>query len=262
VGAPAALPRVVVVGGFATPRGALKGLAEALNRDGFDAKAVTHRGGIDCSERSYTALLEVVRRGVVASGGPVLMVGFSRGGQFARVLAARHRELVAGVVTLGTPYPPGLKPLSWSARARIAFLGLLGSAGVSGVVTLGCLGTGCCRRFWEDLRSSWPETIPLVACYAAKDRVVHWRAGIDPAAKVDVIRTGHVGLLFSGESHRRVCRHLHAMASSFAPQDPADRPRTTRERASCRPAGGAADVWTGRMDARAARSGSSSSSGW
>ena len=44
--------------------------------------------------------------------GPAVLIGQSRGGKLARVLAARRPDLVTGVVTLGSPHlnPAGRAP--------------------------------------------------------------------------------------------------------------------------------------------------------
>jgi pimeloyl-ACP methyl ester carboxylesterase len=45
----------------------------------------------------------------IYDGRPILLVGWSLGGMFARQLACRHPEMVRAVVTLGSPFSGNLK---------------------------------------------------------------------------------------------------------------------------------------------------------
>ena len=99
---PANGPKVMVVPGFlATDRTTL-GLQRALAAAGYRVSGWgmgLNRGAqADMLER----LVEAVERS--AEGGKVVLVGWSLGGVFAREAAKLRPDLVAGVVTLGSPF--------------------------------------------------------------------------------------------------------------------------------------------------------------
>ncbi len=74
------------------------------------------------------------------------IIGQSRGGLFAKALAARRPDLVSGIVTLGAPTLSQLRihPL---VLAQVAVVGALGTGRVPGMFSIRCLRGGCCERF-------------------------------------------------------------------------------------------------------------------
>jgi len=189
------LGRLVLVGGFATPARKMRPMADALTGLGHPCTVVCHRSGLDCSERSYRVLAAEVEAAVRADGEKATLVGFSRGGQFARVLAVRRPELVRALVTLGTPVTGRLGLLRPATRTKIIVLGVLGSLGVPSVVTLNCLGGGCCGGFWRDLTRPVPREIPLVSVVGTRDRTVGDAVSRDPHAKLMTVEGGHLDLI-------------------------------------------------------------------
>jgi pimeloyl-ACP methyl ester carboxylesterase len=204
---------VVLVGGFAAPAPTLYFLSRWLRTLGYRTVRACHRSGLDCSERSYEALLATVGDVVRASRRPTWLLGHSRGGQVARVLATRRPDLVSGLIALGTPFTPGLAPLNGYTRARIRALGLAGSAGVPSIVSIGCLKGGCCSQFWLDLTEPWPAGVSFTAIYGSHDRVVRWRDAVDPAARTLVVPGTHLSLLASRASYVAISKALAAGVS-------------------------------------------------
>lgn len=95
-------PKLMVLPGFlATDRTTL-GLQRALARAGY---RVTGWGmGMNRGVRPDTLERIVARLEEFAGGEPVILVGWSLGGIYAREVAKVRPELVAKVVTLGTPF--------------------------------------------------------------------------------------------------------------------------------------------------------------
>lgn len=95
---------VMVLPGFATHPVRMRYLASQLERAGHKAK----RWGLgfnwgaseDTMDRLERRLLDLRRR----SGKPVVLLGWSLGGLFARELAKRHPALVSKVITMGSPF--------------------------------------------------------------------------------------------------------------------------------------------------------------
>ncbi|SMQ73504.1 hypothetical protein SAMN06297468_2215 [Altererythrobacter xiamenensis] len=95
---------VMVLPGFATHPVRMRYLARQLERAGHRAK----RWGLgmnlgpqeDTLDRLESRLLELRRR----SGKPVVLLGWSLGGIFARELAKRQPDVVGKVITMGSPF--------------------------------------------------------------------------------------------------------------------------------------------------------------
>lgn len=95
-------PKLMVVPGFlATDRTTL-GLQRALGKAGY---RVTGWGmGLNRGARAETVAQLAQRIAAFGEGRPVLLVGWSLGGVFAREVAKARSDLVTGVVTMGSPF--------------------------------------------------------------------------------------------------------------------------------------------------------------
>ncbi len=99
---PADGPKLMVLPGFlATDRTTL-GLQRVLGKAGY---RVTGWGlGLNRGARADTVESIAARVAAFGEGEPVLLVGWSLGGVFAREVAKAHPDLVSKVVTLGSPF--------------------------------------------------------------------------------------------------------------------------------------------------------------
>lgn len=195
---------VVLVGGFCTTDLTLEPLRQSLGRLGYTVTTYTAGTGMGCGRRSVQGLAEVVRAVADADGAPVRLLGYSRGGQFARVLAADPTMPVRSLVTLGTPFD--VYGISLPLRVQAAALAVAGTIGVPGLFTLSCFLGSCCTRFHDGLRAV-PE-MPFTAIYSRDDRLVRWRACVDPAARTVEVPGSHLGLLVDREPLRAVAEAL------------------------------------------------------
>jgi pimeloyl-ACP methyl ester carboxylesterase len=139
-------------------------------------------------------------------GRPVRIVGHSRGGTMARVLAVRRPELVEGIVCLGSPMTDQLEvhPL---VRAQLRTVALLGTLGVPGLFSFGC-GSGCCAQATADTTAPFPAGVGFTSIYSRSDGIVAWRACLDPAAEHIEVQSSHVGMAVNGQVFRAVARAL------------------------------------------------------
>jgi pimeloyl-ACP methyl ester carboxylesterase len=195
------IARAVIVGGFAVPKWALIPLRRDTDAAGIDARIFVHHWGLDCSQTTYIEL-EKMCLDRASKHGPILIAAYSRGGQFAKVLAVRHPHNVRGVVTLGTPFSPGLSGLGSTTARKIRLLAKLGDYGMPGVVTNQCARGSCCNEFWDDLRRPWPSSVALYSIYAENDTVVDGRAVADPAAAIIWVPGNHQQLVVSARTRR------------------------------------------------------------
>lgn len=120
---------------------------------------------------------------------PVTIVGHSRGGQFARVLAVRHRSLVGQIIAIGSPLLvkyPQFAPVKVPAE----LLDRTWRAGAFGEVH-----PDRERAVDEDRRAPFPDDVDFVSIYSRSDGIVDWRACIEDAAMTVEVTASHRGLI-------------------------------------------------------------------
>ena len=186
------------------------------------------RANVDCSGALVARLEERLERVVREQGMRAVVVGQSRGGALAKVLAVRCPDLVAGVVTLGSPQmaPMAVHPL---VRVQLHALGALGSLGAPGLFRRSCLDGDCCAEFWTELAGPMPAGVGLVSVYSKSDGIVDWRACLDPDADEQVeIATSHVGMAVSPAAWKAVASALERFARAEARRPAAARRRLRR----------------------------------
>jgi pimeloyl-ACP methyl ester carboxylesterase len=100
-------PPVLVIPGFlATDRTTME-LRRALARAGW--RAHPWLLGMNGGAKKDTMDALTGRLEAIYDGRPILLVGWSLGGMFARQIACRHPEMIRAVVTLGSPFSGNLK---------------------------------------------------------------------------------------------------------------------------------------------------------
>ena len=173
---------VLLIPGFLAGDGSLSVMTRWLRRTGHHTTKAGMRSNIDCSAVSVQRLEERLEIMAETRGEKVAIVGQSRGGNFAKVLARRRPDLVSGIVTLGSPQlnPVGIHPL---VRAQVYAVGALGSLGARGLFRHSCLWGDCCTHFWDDLRGKLHRDIGYVSVYSRSDGVVNWRNCLDEGAR-------------------------------------------------------------------------------
>jgi hypothetical protein len=173
---------------------------------------------------------------------------------FARALAVRHPDLVAGVLTLGSPL---LNPLGYvhpALHLALEVTSTLGDRGVPNLLTHSCAdewaldgatdpnrisraliartrrlldgGERCCERFWADVRGPFPDDVRFVSMYSKTDGVADWHACLDPAARHVQVDASHCGLALSKRVYPKLAFELGQIGVA------------ERERPSARPEGG------------------------
>jgi pimeloyl-ACP methyl ester carboxylesterase len=130
-----------------------------------------------------------------------VLVGQSRGGALARVLAVRNPAIVSGVVMLGSPVhdPLAVAP---SVLQTVRLLARLGDLGLPGIFSTSCRDGPCCAAFREDLEAPLPAGLRATAVHSRSDGIVDWRACLDPHAD-----SSHCGM----SVHPAVYRALDAV---------------------------------------------------
>ena len=205
---------VLLVPGFMAGDGTLSTMAKWLRANGYWTRRAGIGTNVGCSQDACERLEERLEALAERTGSRVAIVGQSRGGVLARVVAARRPDLVSGIVTLGAPTVSMLRvhPL---VLLQVGLVGALGTGRVPGLFSMRCLRGACCEPFRSDLLEPVPPEVRYVCVYSRTDGIVDWRACLDPAADEQVeIRASHCGMAVSAGAYQQVA---HALATFDEP---------------------------------------------
>jgi pimeloyl-ACP methyl ester carboxylesterase len=209
---------VLLIPGFLAGDGTLATMTHWLRMLGYRTRRAGIRANVACSEAACARLEQRLEAFAEAQGRPVAVVGQSRGGIFAKALAARRPDLVDSIVTLGSPTVSQLRvhPL---VLAQIGIVGALGSGHVPGMFSLRCLRGDCCERFRAALAGPFPDDVHWTALYSRTDGIVDWRACLDPQADELVeVRASHCGMALNAQVYAEVAAALSANVARQAPE--------------------------------------------
>ena len=198
---------VLLMPGFLAGDMSLGVMAGWLERMGYDPHGSGMVFNVDCSNRAFTRLDDRLADIHERTGRRVALIGHSRGAHFAKALAHRRPDRVAGAISLGagldTPFDISLPTKAAVAAARVA----QAPRRVEGCFTERC---GC--AFAGHYAGAFPDGIPLTSIYSRGDGVVWWEACIVPYADNVEVTGSHVGLAFNRKAYRAVAAALSAMA--------------------------------------------------
>jgi pimeloyl-ACP methyl ester carboxylesterase len=206
---------VLLVPGLFAGDASLVHLASILGDHGWAAWPSGIRSNVGCSGMIVQRLVNRLEALADDHGARVALVGHSRGGLLARAAAQRRRDLVSGVVTLGSPHRDQLAvhPLLW---ANIVTLATLGSLGVPGLMRIGCRGAEhCCRGYDDDVAASLPRGTGSVSVFSRRDGVADWRACLDPDGSNVEVDSTHCGMPSDPAAQRAILEALESFESSW-----------------------------------------------
>jgi triacylglycerol lipase len=206
-------PPVLLIPGFMAGDASLGVMRAWLRRRGHPVAMSGILANVDCAGRSLGRLETRLEDFAAECGRRVVLVGQSRGGTFARVLAVRHPELVCGLAMLGSPVLDGLA-VSASVMRTVRWIARLGDMGVPGVLSTECRDGDCCTDFREDLLAPLPSGLDAVAVYSPSDGIVDWRTCVDPHADNVEIDCSHCGMSVHPAVYRVLEQTLDGVAES------------------------------------------------
>ena len=192
---------VLVLPGLVASDMSTKLLRRYLEGRGYDAhgwglgRNLGPREGI---EDGMIAKLEALH---AESGRKVSLVGWSLGGVYARLLAARHPQWVRSVVTLGSPF-------AGSARATHAWRVYEGVSGQSAEDP----------RRMKHVRPTPP--VPTTSIFSRSDGLVAWRCCVQqPAERAESIEvtSSHLGISLHPAAWHAVADRLAQRPRSWQP---------------------------------------------
>ena len=203
---------VLLIPGFLAGDGTLATMTKWLRANGYWTTRAGIRVNVGCSQDACERIDERLEALAARTVGPVAIVGQSRGGVLARVIAARRPDLVSGIVTLGAP-TVGMLRVHPLVLLQVGVVGALGTGRVPGLFRMSCWRGACCEAFRADLIGDFPAGVGYVCVYSRSDGIVDWRACLDGAAGEHVeIDASHCGMALSRDAYRVVARALAAFA--------------------------------------------------
>jgi hypothetical protein len=220
---------VLLIPGFLAGDDSLGIMTRWLRRTGHHTRKAGIRSNVDCAALALERLEERLETMAETRGGKVAIVGQSRGGNFAKVLAVRRPDLVSGIVGLGSAQldPLAIHPL---VHAQVYVVGALGTMGASGLFKHSCRNGDCCKDFWVDLQKPVPDGVGYLSVYSRTDGVVSWRACLDPGAEHVEINSSHCGMAVHRDAYRAIARALREFRGAEQ-RAPARRSRSLRRAA-------------------------------
>ena len=206
---------VVLVPGFLAGDRTLSVMAAWLRHLGYRPHFAGFVTNTDCSDRALDRIEQTADALWRSHGRRVALIGHSRGGHFARALAARRPDRVSHAISMGADLQgmfgastPTLFAVSVARRAVRA-------TGRARRDT--CLSAHCGCRFSHDYARPFPfERVRLTSIYSKGDGVVHWQCQVIPDAECVEVTGSHVGLIFNRKVYRAVAAAL-ALAELPAP---------------------------------------------
>ncbi len=198
---------VLLIPGFLAGDDSLGFMTKWLRRTGHRTRSAGIRANVDCSGKSVAKLMERTEELAERHGRRVVLVGQSRGGTFARVMAVRRPDLVSGIITLGSPLVRtfDIHPI---VKMHVRTVGALGSIGARGMFSLSCLSGDCCEEFRTELQAPFPEDVGFMSIYSKSDGVVRWRSCLDEAAQHIEVKSSHIGMAVNPGAYRAVATAL------------------------------------------------------
>lgn len=184
---------VLLVPGFLAGDYTLASMGRHLRHLGHRTYRTGIFANVGCIDRGTESLERRLEQIAERRERKVTIVGHSLGGMMGRGLAARRPDLVAGLVTLGSPMlaPGAAHEL---LIAQLALLRRLQRLGLANLMGEDCTTGSCALRMWDESRKPLPDGFPFTAVYSKRDGIADWRACIDPAGQAREVRTSHVGM--------------------------------------------------------------------
>jgi pimeloyl-ACP methyl ester carboxylesterase len=200
-------PTVLLVPGFMAGDRSLNALRGWLRRRGSRTAAAGMWLNTDCAARTVARIEERLRRAAERADRRVVVIGQSRGGELARVLAVRNPDAISTLVMLGSPVlaPLSVGPTVLSAVRSVA---RLGDMGVPRMFSSRCADGECCAAVRADLVAPLSPDVRAISIYSRSDGIVSWEACLDPFARHVEVDSSHCGMSVNREVYRVIAEIL------------------------------------------------------
>jgi triacylglycerol lipase len=192
---------VVLMPGFLAGDQTLSVIAAWLRRVGYRPRLCGFVLNAGCSDRTLDRLERRVDELARAYDRRVALIGHSRGGHFARALAARRPDRVSHAISMGAD----LQGMFGASTPTLFAVGIARRIvhATGRARRDGCLSRHCGCRFSHDFARPFPfEQVRLTSIYSKGDGVVHWQCQVIPHADCIEVTGSHIGLVFNRTAYR------------------------------------------------------------
>lgn len=212
---------VAVLPGFLAGDDSLLLLRRWLRVIGYRPQTAGFAFNVDCSDRAVDRVEDLLEAAATTSGRRVAVIGHSRGGHFARAVAARRPDLVSHAISMGADLQ-GLFGISTPTRAAVG-VARRGLHLLRRSRDPACFRARCQCDFIRDYSAPFPtEHVHLTSIFSRGDGVVRWERAVVEEAECIEVSGSHMGLA----SNRRTYRAL-AGALAKPELEPPTHPSTT-----------------------------------
>jgi pimeloyl-ACP methyl ester carboxylesterase len=198
---------VVLMPGFLAGDYTLGVMATWLHRIGYRPRFSGFVTNTDCSDRALDRVERTVDELWHRDGRRVALIGHSRGGHFARALAARRPDRVSHAISMGADLQGmfgASAPTLFAVRVAARAIHATGRARREACLTAHC---GC--SFSHAYARPFPfDDVRLTSIYSKGDGVVHWQTQVIPHADCIEVTGSHIGLVFNRKVYRAVAGAL------------------------------------------------------
>lgn len=204
---------VLLIPGFLAGDATLRPMAVRLRAAGLRTYRSRVHANVRCAQATGEALERRLEEIVDRCGRPAAVVGHSLGGLLAKALAYRRPDLVAGIVTLGSPLlaPGAVHPV---LAFDLMLIARLQQWGLGGLMGPDCTGGDCARVSMEELSAPTEDGFAFTSIYSRRDGIVDWHACLDPAATQVEVGCSHVGMAVDQATFREVLAGLGRVAAA------------------------------------------------
>jgi len=208
-------PPVLLIPGLMAADWAMRPLAQLLHRRGYPTVPARIGFNVGCTTELVERLEARLATTRERHGRPAVVVGWSRGGTLGKIVTLRSPQLVAALITLGSP---NVNPLAVSRTVmwQLGMLRRLNAYGLRRMLGDGYITGACADSVRSLLASPFPGHIPYIAFYSKQDSVVDWRACRDPDATLVEVRASHLQLGVDPRVLRHVVDRLDALQARAA----------------------------------------------
>jgi len=190
---PSAAVPAVLVPGFIAGDASLALLARHLRRQGHRTFGSGVGANLGCTADMVDRLERRVEQVVAEEGRKVVLIGHSRGGMLAKLVAQRRPDLLEGVIVLSAPVTGSLS-VAAHVRKQLEWLFRLNERGLRRVIAADCVTGDCAARIAEQLAQPLAEGLEYVSIYSQYDGIIDWHSCLDPDAELIEVDASHTGM--------------------------------------------------------------------
>jgi triacylglycerol lipase len=205
---------VMLIPGFMAGDITLAPMANFLRMLGHKPAASGIWSNSDCPRKMLDLLSARIERVAERHGIPMVIIGHSLGGVYAREVARRFPHYVERVITMGSPIRRPRHAANLAVQAVANSVARIRGEGE------GCLSENC-AACGLTMSAEPPPEVPVTVIYSRTDGIVHWESCFDdsgsPLVENVEVMCSHVGMAINAEVYKVIAdRLLLAAPDRFA----------------------------------------------